>query len=144
MKKYNLNKIMTRAWEIVKREGKTISVGLKRAWAEAKKGVKMVLKGSEKQIAWAEDILRTARETVDFRLNYYRNKLKNAGEYDDIRAYEDGVKASEEVKRQLERAIEPFETAEQVIEKRKFISQEALNKMINDLVYQAQMKRVGF
>ena len=36
MKKYNLSVIMKRAWELVKKEGKTISEGLKRAWAEAK------------------------------------------------------------------------------------------------------------
>ena len=37
MKKYNLSVIMKRAWELIKKEGKTISEGLKQAWAEAKK-----------------------------------------------------------------------------------------------------------
>ena len=36
MKKYNLSKIMKRAWELVKRAGITISAGLKKAWDEAK------------------------------------------------------------------------------------------------------------
>lgn len=36
MKKYNLSKIMKRAWELVKKTGMTISTGLKKAWAEAK------------------------------------------------------------------------------------------------------------
>ena len=36
MKQYNLSAIMTRAWELVKTEGKTISAGLVQAWAEAK------------------------------------------------------------------------------------------------------------
>lgn len=36
MKKYNLSAIMKRAWELVKKEGKTISAGLVQAWAEAK------------------------------------------------------------------------------------------------------------
>ena len=36
MKKYNLSKIMKRAWELVKEAGMTISSGLKKAWAEAK------------------------------------------------------------------------------------------------------------
>lgn len=51
MKKYNLSKIMKRAWELV-------TSGLKKAWEEAKtmeqKLVELV--GSPKQIAWAEDI----------------------------------------------------------------------------------------
>lgn len=36
MKKYNLSKIMKRAWEFVKTVGTTISEGLKKAWMEAK------------------------------------------------------------------------------------------------------------
>lgn len=36
MKKYNLSKIMKRAWELVKKAGMTISSGLKKAWKEAK------------------------------------------------------------------------------------------------------------
>ena len=58
MKKYNLSKIMKRAWELVKKSAMTISSGLKKAWEEAKtmeqKLVELV--GSPKQIAWAEDI----------------------------------------------------------------------------------------
>jgi hypothetical protein len=58
MKKYNLSKIMKRAWELVKKSALTISSGLKKAWEEAKtmeqKLVELV--GSPKQIAWAEDI----------------------------------------------------------------------------------------
>ena len=40
MKKYNLSKIMKRAWELVKKAGMTISSGLKKAWEEAKKIMK--------------------------------------------------------------------------------------------------------
>ena len=36
MKKYNLSRIMKRAWELVKKAGETISSGLKKAWQEAK------------------------------------------------------------------------------------------------------------
>ena len=36
MKKYNLSKIMKRAWELVKRLRVTMSAALKRAWCEAK------------------------------------------------------------------------------------------------------------
>lgn len=37
MKKYNLSKIMKRAWELVKKAGLNISSALKKAWEEAKK-----------------------------------------------------------------------------------------------------------
>lgn len=36
MKKYDLRKIMKRAWELVKKAGMNISSGLKKAWEEAK------------------------------------------------------------------------------------------------------------
>lgn len=55
MKKYNLSKIMKRAWSYVKTAGLCISEGLKRAWKEAKH-MGEITKGSVKQIAWAQDI----------------------------------------------------------------------------------------
>ena len=36
MKKYNLSKIMKRAWELVKEFGLAISEALKKSWREAK------------------------------------------------------------------------------------------------------------
>lgn len=44
MKKYNLSKIMKRAWELVKKTGMTISSGLKKAWLEAKNPMKKTIK----------------------------------------------------------------------------------------------------
>lgn len=49
MKKYNLSKIMKRAWELVKTTGTTISSGLKKAWEEAKKNMgKIKFEGTAK------------------------------------------------------------------------------------------------
>lgn len=42
MKKYNLSKIMKRAWELVKEAGMTISSGLKKAWEEAKRAMEKI------------------------------------------------------------------------------------------------------
>lgn len=36
MKKYNLSKIMKRAWELVEMKGMDISSALKKSWKEAK------------------------------------------------------------------------------------------------------------
>lgn len=54
MKKYNLSKIMKRAWELVKAAAMTISEALKKAWREAKsmkekfeKSVQMLKSGCE-------------------------------------------------------------------------------------------------
>ena len=56
MKKYNLSKIMTRAWELVKHFGFVISDGLRKAWKEAK------------------SMLNTVANTYE-----ERTKLRNAG-----------------------------------------------------------------
>ena len=42
MKKYNLSKIMKRAWELVKKTGMTISSGLKKSWEEAKRTMEKI------------------------------------------------------------------------------------------------------
>ena len=63
MKKYNLSKIMKRAWEMVKNAGFGISAALKRAWKEAKEGGKMT--GTEKQIIFANDLIGKMNKQFD-------------------------------------------------------------------------------
>lgn len=63
MKKYNLSKIMKRAWEMVKKAGFGISAALKRAWKEAKEGGKMT--GTEKQISFASALIEKMNEQFD-------------------------------------------------------------------------------
>lgn len=63
MKKYNLSKIMKRAWEMVKKAGFGISAALKRAWKEAKEGRKMT--GTEKQISFASALIEKMNEQFD-------------------------------------------------------------------------------
>ena len=64
MKKYNLSKIMRRAWELVKKASFGISEALKKAWNEAKKGgTKMT--GTEKQINFANDLIKKMNEQFD-------------------------------------------------------------------------------
>lgn len=50
MKKYDLSKIMKRAWELVKKAGLSISDGLKKAWEEAKKIVKSVFTNANQRV----------------------------------------------------------------------------------------------
>lgn len=63
MKKYNLSKIMKRAWEMVKKAGFGISDALKRAWKEVKEGRKMT--GTEKQISFANDLIEKMNKQFD-------------------------------------------------------------------------------
>lgn len=68
MKKYDLSKIMKRAWELVKKAGMKISSALKISWREEKLNDKKELPeltGSEKQINWANAIREKALELLD-------------------------------------------------------------------------------
>lgn len=58
MKKYNLHKIMKRAWQIKRQDEKNIfSICLKIAWTEAKEEQELPkLVGTPKQVAWAEKL----------------------------------------------------------------------------------------
>lgn len=55
--KYNRSEIMKAAWNLVKTSSMTISSALKAAWASAKVSSKVIANGSEKQNAWAADIV---------------------------------------------------------------------------------------
>lgn len=64
MKKYNLSKIMKRAWELVKKASFGISAALKKAWNEAKRG-KTKMTGTEKQISFANDLIENMNKQFD-------------------------------------------------------------------------------
>lgn len=66
MRKYDLSKIMKRAWELVKKAGMTISSGLKKAWEEAKK-VEENLK--EKVVKAIESLIAEATDVYDYRIS---------------------------------------------------------------------------
>lgn len=50
MTREDMRTIMKRAWQIVKTEGKNISEGLKKSWAEFEKGVKKAMKRLEEML----------------------------------------------------------------------------------------------
>ena len=64
MKKYNLSKIMKRAWELVKKASFGISAALKKAWNEAKRG-ETKMTGTEKQISFANDLIENMNKQFD-------------------------------------------------------------------------------
>lgn len=64
MKKYNLSKIMRRAWELVKKASFGISEALKKAWNEAKRG-EAKMTGTEKQISFANDLIEKMNKQFD-------------------------------------------------------------------------------
>ena len=92
MKKYNLSKIMKRAWELVKKYGMTISSGLKKAWEEAKNMkkefngyLKMVVVGREDYSEFTPHKYVTAKlwEKSGMRRVYFNDYKRRAVGYID-------------------------------------------------------------
>lgn len=130
MKKYNLSNIMKRAWELVKKVGFGISEALKKAWSEAKEGASKMT-GTEKQIKWAEDIIREARNTIERNITLIKGLQKKHGfkvRQNELEAY---VKCGET----LEKVIESKENAADIIAIRHNISSRAINAMVNRYAY---------
>lgn len=121
MKKYNMSKIMRRAWELVKTVGTTISEGLKKAWKEAKEMVEIKLEGSEKQVKWAKDIISDVLGTIEA-------NIKRCNKY----GYE--TKEWYEIKSQVEEAISKVTHASQLINARKTFSGKYICYIHDELV----------
>lgn len=139
MKKYNLSRIMKRAWELVKRFKETISSALKKAWREAK--MKIVnLNGTEKQNAWAQDIIDNSFATI--KANVENCKKENEKHGKDI--FGARIAAYERIETELKTMLETLEgkvenTAKYIIENRnKFDS-----RSINDFaaIYETEIRR---
>lgn len=106
MKKYNLSKIMKRAWEFVKKIGLTISEALKKSWKEEKgMDIKEIIERYDIRF-WGENMIRMynvklvredkAEETIKNRkpeiMAYLENKEK-----EEKRAYEERQKKIEAI-----------------------------------------------
>lgn len=119
MKKYNLSSIMKRAWELVKKAGTVMSEALKQAWREAKETMKE-LKGTPKQIAWAEDIRNTA-------IKYVKEGKEVWGKYPELLA------GFEFVENRFSQLFEMHDEAVFYIEKRNFFSKDNIKEKVNDI-----------
>lgn len=76
---------MKRAWELVKTAGANISGALKKAWEEAK-NMAVEMKGTEKQVKWAEDIKKEMSEALEGYIQQMREKgrLKRVERYENF------------------------------------------------------------
>ena len=127
--KYNLSNIMKRAWEMVKNMGMTISEGLKKAWREAK--MKKELIGTPKQVAWAQDIIDDAMNTINA-------NIKRASETDDMKKLL-GFDSWLEIKEQVMSLIFSTKEAKTFIEHRNVIDPERIIKIHDEMEMKKRM-----
>lgn len=123
--KYNRSEIMKRAHELRKASNPriTMSDALRASWKQAKwnayKG-KFKMKGSEKQVKWAEDIRRGIFEALDAEIARFAAKTEKTTRQTRKSGYEGRIAALEAGKAYFERlfAVTYFQDAHNVIEKR--------------------------
>lgn len=87
-----------------------------------------MLKGSEKQIAWAEDIIREARETVKNNIAFIKNLQEKHGLK--VRQYE--LEAYELCGKQMEEMLVNIDSAAKIIDMRDQLSSANINKMVSE------------
>ena len=77
------------------------------------------LKGSERQIAWANQIRRDAIATADRNIEHFQKEKKKAG---GISIHDDTIAAYKEVRSNLVNALQKIDSASVIIDKRHIFS----------------------
>lgn len=131
--KYDLHKIMKRAWELVKNLGFNRPEALKEAWAEEK--IKINLVGSEKQIAWASDIINNALVTLEL-------NIKKSSERDDLKKLL-GLDSWIEIKKQVTSAIYSTKESKVFIERRWVLDPERIISVHNEMEMKKALKKIN-
>lgn len=135
-KRYDLSKIMRRAWELVKKAAMSISEGLRKAWREAKEAMEIKfaeLKGSVKQIAWAADIRDNAIEAIRSIKTWYENVSDKSLYVFDERE----IGTCEEL---VYKFFAQCGDAHEIIERRRSLTHNALMDMIENAALQRQRR----
>lgn len=126
--KYNKSEIMKRAHELRKASNPriTMSDALRASWKQAKWNAykeERKMKGSEKQIKWAEDIQRGIFDALDAEIARFAAKAEKTTRQVRKSGYEDKIAALEVGKTYFERlfSVPYFQDAHNVIEHRRHL-----------------------
>lgn len=146
MKKYNLSKIMRRAWELVKKAGFGISKALKKAWKEAKSMKEEIIKMTVAR----NEIFAVNTTTGEISGKTYNAKewLKKSFDAKWNKETRTWFAKPEEIKEELEKYPGYYESyivkesaEEVVIENDEIIQQELVNR--NDGFYSRNIHKSG-
>lgn len=146
MKKYNLSKIMRRAWELVKKAGFGISEALKKAWKEAKSMKEEIIKMTVAR----NEIFAVNTTTGEISGKTYNAKewLKKSFDAKWNKETRTWFAKPEEIKEELEKYPGYYESyivkesaEEVVIENDEIIQQELVNR--NDGFYSRNIHKSG-
>ncbi len=142
--KYDRRSIMKTAWGIRRESGCTMSAALKKAWAVAKEGkmeeLKIEMIGSEKQVAWAQDILRKHHDDIVDTANRYSRRHEHALEKGDSVRAEEAAKKAEGYRAAASLFVKCCNANESVLKSAKFVIDHkrfALSAMITMCEYAA-------
>ena len=123
--KYDRRAIMKNAWNIRRESGCTMSAALKKAWTVAKEEkmeeIKIEMIGSEKQIAWAQDILRNHYDNIVDTADRYVRRHEHALEKGDSVRAEEAQKKAEGYRRAASLFAKCCNANESVLKSAKFV-----------------------
>lgn len=110
-----------------KEDGRNIfSICLKMAWAEIKEGVKKMLKGTEKQVTWAEQIIADAIGTVDANIRLEEERIRIYGEGITTTVF---LEVYKELRENITNALLKYEDAGALIGKRHLFDPSRINRL---------------
>lgn len=89
-----------------------------------------MLKGTEKQVAWAEDIIGEARRTIEGNIE----RIKVEQEKHGIPVMQDYLEAYARCGETLENMLSKIDSASKIIEMRDRISSREINRMVDQYV----------
>ena len=99
-----------------------------------------MLKGTEKQVAWAEDIIAEARRTVQNNLNNIKKQREELGAgFEQFR--QDEVEAFEKCGESLETMLAGIGSASKIIDMRSSLSSGNILHMVQEYCYVMNNKR---
>ena len=142
--KYDRRAIMKNAWTIRRESGCTMSAALKKAWAVAKKGNSMEeikiakMTGTEKQVAWATDIITAPYQTAAKLAESNAAKYTNTPIVDFNRRAIIYREAAEMYKAEYEKAAHLMTKASEIISRR-----DTFTGMMNQIIHIIAVKH-GF
>ena len=89
------------------------------------------LKGTEKQIAWAESIREESINTCDKNIELAKERIEK---YPGVASYERDLKAYEEIKSQVVSVFDKIEDAAYIIDNRKSLDSNRIVYLANQLI----------
>lgn len=90
------------------------------------------MKGTEKQIKWAQDIKDKFFRTIDLNISFYQEQLDK---HPEVIEYQDDIDIFVNIKEDMEKALSHVDDAAKIIEMREMLSADRILFVFNEIKY---------